>query len=376
MTNVQNFNKEFGRIVKSIRWFMPYLAIALLLAVYAVSAWAEGYMLSHLFDNARLAYCIGVVIQFTRGTLVFFPQLNPMRPVISLRGELIAIGMGLLAVGSIVGLVEAAGLAIPVAVSLSILMLAGVGVEIFLLKEIKFISHMELFRNRQWWQEIQEYYLAERKLASFMDKLRDYADGDIDTLTIPGIQVLPPPLELPASAGTELPAPATTPPAGGDPLSGMKLRDIYNLVKDQGVSMMDLADMSMDQIRDLVAKSGKLSPAEPAVATQEDEYPDEMQRDRYLRAARNNLRSALELESKNQHEEAKKDYDLADEYIRLAYPSAHDQYIQKTRDQILADLHIVNSFKDVVPEQSTPRRPHMNGAGSPLDLTGNGRIYQ
>lgn len=178
MTNLQNFNnKSFQRTVKRVRQVMPYLAVSLLFVVYAVSAITEGVFLSALMENVKagawLSYSIAVAIQATRALLVFFPQLNPNRPTFGYQGEAIAIVMGLLAIGSILGLVNAMGLQTPVAVSLSILMLAGIGVEVFFLKEIRYATELELYANREHWQNLLDYHEAKEEFRNFLDALKD-----------------------------------------------------------------------------------------------------------------------------------------------------------------------------------------------------------
>lgn len=179
MTNLQNFNnKSFQRTVKRVRQVMPYLAVSLLFVVYAVSAITEGVFLSALMENVKagawLSYSIAVAIQATRALLVFFPQLNPNRPTFGYQGETIAIIMGLIAIGSILGLVNAMGLQTPVAVSLSILMLAGIGVEVYFLREIRYATELELYENRAHWQNLKDYHQAKEEFRSFLDQLKDF----------------------------------------------------------------------------------------------------------------------------------------------------------------------------------------------------------
>ena len=157
---------------------MPVLAVFLLIAVYVISAIAEGIFLASLMvgftGGAWLAYGISGAIQATRGLLVFFPQLNPNRPTFGFQGEAIAVLMGLISIASIWGVVSAVGLPHAVGVSLSILMLAGIGVEIFFLREIKYATEMELFSNRQYWGELKDFAHSKRELQMFLDGLQDY----------------------------------------------------------------------------------------------------------------------------------------------------------------------------------------------------------
>jgi len=177
MAKLTKSNKSFQRAIGTIRKIMPFLAFGLLIVVYVVSAIAGGMFLAKLMKSLSggiiLAYSIGAAIQATRGTLVFFPQLNPTRPNLSYWGEGIAVTMGLLSIIEILFLVKAAGLATPVAVSLSILMAAGIGIELFLLKEIRFVTEIELFSDKQHWKKLQDFYRARRDFQNFMDNLED-----------------------------------------------------------------------------------------------------------------------------------------------------------------------------------------------------------
>lgn len=157
---------------------MPILAVILLVAVYLISAISEGIFLNKLMEGfigaAWLAYGISGAIQATRALLVFFPQLNPNRPTFGYQGEAIAVVMGLVAIGSVWGVVTAVGLPHPVGISLSILMLAGMGVEIFFLREIRYATELELFANKEHWGEIREYHQARAELRAFLDEVKDY----------------------------------------------------------------------------------------------------------------------------------------------------------------------------------------------------------
>lgn len=171
-------NESFIRIIKAVRKALPALSIMLLIGVYTVSAVAAGMFLSRLMASLGhggtvLAYSIGAAIQATRAILVFFPQLNPSRPNFSYAGEVIAVLMGVASIAEILALVSEASLPAPVGVSLSILMLAGVGVEVFLLREIRFTTEITLFGNSEHWGNLQDYYKARKEFKMNLDKLRD-----------------------------------------------------------------------------------------------------------------------------------------------------------------------------------------------------------
>ena len=164
-------------MVTKLRKMMPAMATVILALVYIVSAGASGIFLKNLMAEIAyggfLAVAIGVAIQFARGTLVFFPQLNPSRPSFSYTGEWIAVGMGIVSIAEIVALVQAANLAMPVAISLSVLMGMGVLVEIFLLREIRFSTESELMSNEAGVEDLRKFYEDRVKLKMFLDELSD-----------------------------------------------------------------------------------------------------------------------------------------------------------------------------------------------------------
>lgn len=170
-------NKSFARTVAMIRKAMPYLAITLLLIVYFVSAVAEGFFLAKFIEKPWLAFAIAGSIQATRALLVFFTQLNPNRPNFSRTGEIIAVVMGLISIGSIIGLIIEAGLPTAVGVSLSVLMLAGIGVEIFFLQEIRYATEVELFNDQDAIAQVKDHYTRRVELANFLDQIKDQEAG-------------------------------------------------------------------------------------------------------------------------------------------------------------------------------------------------------
>lgn len=194
MSNVRTTNKSFARLIRNIRKVMPILATVLLVSVYVVSAIAGGMFLSSLMGamagGALVAYAIASATQATRATLVFFSQLNPSRPSFSLWGEIIAVLMGAISIYEILSLVNASGLPQPVAISLSILMAAGVGVELFLLREIKFATSLELFSNREQWADLKEFYRGKREFKKFLDGLKDNDESEAQA-TQPSSSIAP-----------------------------------------------------------------------------------------------------------------------------------------------------------------------------------------
>ena len=195
---MQNSNANFLRMVQQLRRIMPALAGVLLIGVYAVSAIAGGMFLAHLMKDLAggvwLAFAIGTAIQATRATLVFFPQLNPTRPIFGHTGEIIAVLMGLVSIAEILSLTKVSGMPYPVGVSLSILMLAGIGVELFLLREIRHLTEMQLFGDRAHWQEVKDYYRARAEFQREIETIKNEAAGITTTTAhqVPPHQVPPP----------------------------------------------------------------------------------------------------------------------------------------------------------------------------------------
>lgn len=179
MENSSKFeNAQFVALVASVRRVMPTLAAVLLITVYAISAAAAGMFLSGktllggISGGVALAYFVGAAIQATRGLLVFFGQLNPSRPTLSNAGEVLAVVFGALSIFEIYHLSSAAGMGFPVVVSMSILMLAGVGIEIYLLQEVRFLTELRLFQDSGYWAQIEGYYQAKRDFKDKIEALR------------------------------------------------------------------------------------------------------------------------------------------------------------------------------------------------------------
>lgn len=264
MSNLSYSNRSFQRTVKQVRKIMPVLAVILLIGVYAVSAITEGVFLSSLMADvsggAWLSFAIATAIQATRALLVFFPQLNPNRPTFGHSGEIIAIIMGLVAIGSILGLVDAMELPTPVAVSLSVLMLAGIGVEIFFLKEIRYATELEIYADKEHWSELQNYHQAREEFKAFLDGLKDYD---------------PTKKALPEPEVKQEPA-ATTPPAeketGTIPAIVMEAIAAYQIKPEDLKKVLAMVEAGMEHYIILtaikqLAKEKKLQAEEKDVAT-------------------------------------------------------------------------------------------------------------
>lgn len=177
MTKVKNslVNRDFERAVKTLRRILPKLAFGLLIGTYLISALIMGLFHAENAPNLSFvvaAFAVPLAIQAGRGTLVFFFQLNPAR--IQSR-----FSMAIVAATALLGLslwesvliLEPYGMAWMV--SVCTLMLIGYIIEIMILRETMFATQMELYQNKEQWQELQSFYIARERFENFMDALYD-----------------------------------------------------------------------------------------------------------------------------------------------------------------------------------------------------------
>jgi hypothetical protein len=177
MQNSNLSNMRFKQLVEVIRDVMPLLAVGLLILVYAISGLVAGKflgsptLLGRMEHGAAIGYATGFAIQATRGLLVFFRQMNPVRPTLGYSGEVIAFLMGGLSIYEIATLSTASGMGYPVAFSMGVLMLAGIGVEVFLLAELRFYTEIELMESGRW-EQAEQLYIKRAKLRERMKLLK------------------------------------------------------------------------------------------------------------------------------------------------------------------------------------------------------------
>lgn len=166
-------NRDFDRAVKQMRRILPRLSFSLLIGTYLISALIMGIFHSAHAPNIGFtvaAFLVPLAIQAGRGTLVFFFQLNPAR--IQSR-----FSMGIVAATALLllSLWEAYLVMIPYGmswtVSVSTLMLIGWVIELMILKETMFATQMELYQNKEQWQELKDFYVAKAEFEEFMDDL-------------------------------------------------------------------------------------------------------------------------------------------------------------------------------------------------------------
>jgi hypothetical protein len=177
-------NDDFGKSIKRLRALLPKLSFGLLIATYLISAIIMGIFHSQNAPNIGFtiaAFLVPLAIQAGRGTLVFFFQLNPAH----IQGKY---SFGVIAATAllILALVEAIIVLYPYGftwiVSVSTLMVIGWVIEIMILKETVFATQIELFLNKEKWQEMKAFYIAQGELQSF---LGDVAEGKRSALPAP-----------------------------------------------------------------------------------------------------------------------------------------------------------------------------------------------
>jgi hypothetical protein len=145
------------------------------------------------------AFLVPLAIQAGRGTLVFFFQLNPARIQSRYSMGIIAATILLL-----LSLWEAWLVMSPFGlswtVSVSTLMLIGWVIEIMILKETMFATQMQLYQNKEQWQELHQFYVARNDFDQFMDELYDGKQPQIPMHIPPAVEkeeTPEAPLELP-----------------------------------------------------------------------------------------------------------------------------------------------------------------------------------
>lgn len=183
-------NDDFHKSIRSLRAILPRLSFTLLVSTYIISAIIMGIFHAQKATNTGFivaAFLIPLAIQAGRGTLVFFFQLNPAH----IQGRL---SFGLIAATAllILSLVEAYLVMAPYGlswiISVSTLMIIGWVIEIMILKETIFATQIELFQNKERWQEVKGFYIAQTELQKFIEDLNN---GKISSLPEPVKEIEP-----------------------------------------------------------------------------------------------------------------------------------------------------------------------------------------
>ncbi|MEL7118249.1 MAG: hypothetical protein AAFO07_02380 [Bacteroidota bacterium] len=163
-------NGAFEKAIQRLRSILPKLSFGLLIATYLISAIIMGIFHAQTANNLGFmiaAFLVPLAIQCGRGTLVFFFQLNPAR--IQHRFSMGVIAASVLLILSLLEayfVLKDYGLAW--IISVSSLMLIGWLIEIMIMKEITFATQIALFRDREKWTELKDFYNAKAELEGLM----------------------------------------------------------------------------------------------------------------------------------------------------------------------------------------------------------------
>lgn len=163
-------NHDFERAIRKMRRILPALSFGLLIGTYLVSALIMGIFHAQGAPSLGFkvaAYLVPLAIQVGRGTLVFFFQLNPARIQSQFSfGIVAATTLLLLSLGEAFFVMWPYG--VSWTISVSTLMLIGWVIEIMILRETMFATQLELYRNREEWQAMKDFYRARKEFEEFM----------------------------------------------------------------------------------------------------------------------------------------------------------------------------------------------------------------
>ena len=203
-------NHDFERAIRRMRRILPALSFGLLIGTYIISALIMGIFHAENSPNLGFkvaAFLVPLAIQAGRGTLVFFFQLNPARIQTKFSfGVIAATTLLLLSLGEAYFVMQPYG--ISWTISVSTLMLIGWVIEIMILRETMFATQMELYRNREEWQAMKDFYRARREFEQFMNGTMNISPA-----------ALPEPVATPAPPECNEPEPSNPAPLPGKQLS-------------------------------------------------------------------------------------------------------------------------------------------------------------
>lgn len=167
-------NEDFNKSINTLRSILPKLSFSLLIATYLISAIIMGIFYAQKAPNIGFmvaAFLVPLAIQMGRGTLVFFFQLNPAH----IQGKL-SFGIIAATVLLILSIVEAYLVLSPYGiswvVSVATLMLIGWVIEVMILRETIFATQIQLFQNKEKWEEIKHFYIAKSELVQFIEEIK------------------------------------------------------------------------------------------------------------------------------------------------------------------------------------------------------------
>lgn len=181
-------NNDFGKSIKRLRSILPVLSFSLLIITYLISAVIMGIFHAQNAPNwgfTIAAFLVPLAIQAGRGTLVFFFQLNPAH----IQGRL-SFGIIAATILLVLSLIEAYLVMAPYGlswiISVCTLMIIGWVIEVMILKETIFATQIELFQDKERWDEVKGFYIAQTELQKFIEDLNN---GKVSALLQPEQQV-------------------------------------------------------------------------------------------------------------------------------------------------------------------------------------------
>lgn len=180
-------NPEFIRIVRLLKKSLPMLAVFFTMGVYCISALAEGGFLNLLIGKkvlfgVMLSYGIAFGIQIGRMLLVYLPIMNAVTPRFNLVGEFTGILLGAFAMASIWNLIKETGMSEALAVTLCLLIVVGVVIEVYLLREMKKQIKVSMLTDDQYMQDLAHYYTREKQMEQMLNDLDQGQIPDATTL--------------------------------------------------------------------------------------------------------------------------------------------------------------------------------------------------
>lgn len=174
-------SSAFFKQIQNLQKRLPRGAKLLLIGVYAVSGLVIGAFLSQHF-YPLFGWIIGVIAglliggaaQAVRGTVVFFPLLNPDRPSLSATTSYItAVAFGGLSIYEVWELVSSVGLHPSVQISVSVLMFSGVLIELFIIREVHQGVILAFFNDKEKVQRMMAARVAQMNYKQLLQQMKD-----------------------------------------------------------------------------------------------------------------------------------------------------------------------------------------------------------
>ena len=172
-------NSAFFDKIATLRQRLPDWMEYTLLGVYIVSAGVGALFLSKLLYGefqewgTAFAILIAIATQIVRLIVVFFDQLNPQRPALDMkRSYLAAVGLGGVSVYEAIELVGSLHLHNAVTISIAGLMVVGIVIELYVLRELQHATNYHFFSNPQATQELIAFHQQQAAYQQLMKQLK------------------------------------------------------------------------------------------------------------------------------------------------------------------------------------------------------------